>query len=87
MGFLKAHSKISLITGLLSGILVLLSYKLGDKNPKAGYLYISGISLCLSILFLLRYTATQIFVPSGLMFLLSTTTFVIVGLSLIKSKK
>ena len=87
MGYLKAHSTISLITGLISGILILLSYVMSNKNPKAGYLYIAAISLWLGVFFLNRYMQTYIFMPSGLMFLMSMTTFVIVGLGYFKIKK
>lgn len=87
IGYLKAHSIVSLITGLISGILILLSYVTSNKNPKSGYLYIAAISLCLGIFFLNRYMQTFVFMPSGLMFLMSMTTFVIVGLGYFKIKK
>lgn len=87
IGFLKAKSIISLISGALSGLLVLLAYKFGTRDPKSAYLYIAAISLCLAIFFLIRYSASQVFIPSGLMFLLSTTTFVVIGLSFLKSQK
>ena len=87
MGFLKAHSKMSLITGLISGLLVLLSYVIGKKNPKSGYLYIAAISLCLGMFFLNRYMHTHLFMPGGLMFLLSMTTFTVVALGYFKTKK
>ena len=87
MGFLKAHSKMSLITGILSGILVFLSYNLGKKNPKSAYLYICTISLCLGVFFLYRFSLNHAIMPGGFMFLFSITTFVVAGLSFLKEKK
>ena len=87
MGFIKAHSKISLITGSISGILVLLACKIGSKSPKEGYLFISAISLVLSIFFATRFSHTGAFMPSGLMLILSVTTFAVVGLNWLKKGK
>lgn len=86
MGFVKAHSKISLMTGIVSGILVFLACKFGTQKPKEGYLFVAAISLVLAIFFSLRFTATHAFMPAGLMLILSTTTFAVVGLSFLKHK-
>ncbi len=82
MGFLKAHSKMSLITGVVSGLIVLLSCKM---NSKSSYLYVSAISLVLAGFFSFRFAHSHLFMPAGLMLILSTTTFCIVGLSWFKS--
>ncbi len=87
MGFVKAHSKMSLLTGVMSGILVFLACNIGAKNAKNGYLFVSAISLMLSIFFVLRFSHSHVFMPSGLMSILSMTTFVVVGLSFLKHKK
>ena len=84
MGFLKAHSKISLITGAISGLVVLLSCKIKSSSA---YLYVSSISLILAGFFSYRFAATHSFMPAGLMLILSTMTFCIVALSWFKSKK
>jgi uncharacterized membrane protein (UPF0136 family) len=83
MGFLKAHSKMSLITGAVSGLIVLLSCKI---NSKSSYLYVSAISLVLAGFFSYRFAHSHAFMPAGLMLILSTTTFCIVSLSWFKSK-
>lgn len=80
IAYIKVKSLISLVTGVISGILVLISLLIGKKSARAGYLYIASISLCLSFVFLLRYFSTHTFVPGGLLFLFSITTFVITGL-------
>ncbi len=79
IGFLKAHSKPSLITGALSCLIVLVAWQLGSKKPKAGYLFIASTSLMLSMFFLIRFAETQAFMPGGLMLILSTITFAIAG--------
>ncbi len=84
MGFLKAHSKVSLITGAISGLIVLLSCKIKSKSS---YLYISAISLILCGFFSYRFAGSHSFMPSGLMLILSTTTFCVVSLSWFKSRK
>ncbi len=84
MGFLKAHSKVSLLTGAVSGLVVLLSCKV---QAKSSYLYVSAISLVLAGFFSYRFAQNHAFMPAGLMLILSTTTFCIVSLSWFKSKK
>ena len=86
LGFVKAGSTISLLTGLTSGLLVFLSCKIGTTKPKEGYLYVAAISLVLAIFFTIRFAATSHFMPNGLMLVLSTMTFVIVGLNYLKNK-
>ena len=87
MGFVKVHSKMSLLTGTISGILVFLACRFGVKKPKEGYLFVAAISLILAIFFSLRFTGTHAFMPAGLMLILSTTTFAVVGLSFLRQKK
>lgn len=84
MGYVKAQSKMSLLTGLVSGLIVLLALKVSEKNPKAGYLFIASISLVIAIFFSLRFAASHAFMPSGLMLILSTITYVFVARGWIK---
>ena len=84
MGFLKAHSTISLITGGVSGLIVLMSSKMKQKSS---YLYVSAISLVLAGFFSYRFAHSHAFMPAGLMLILSTTAFCIVSLSYFKSRK
>ena len=87
MGFIKAHSKMSLLIGGISGFLVLLACNIGSKDPKAGYLFIATISMILSVLFLQRFVIHYAFFPAGFMLILSTTTCAVTALSYIKRKK
>lgn len=84
IGFLKVHSKISLLTGIVSGLIVLLSCKI--KSASA-YLYVSAISLVLAGFFSYRFAHSHALIPTGLMLILSTTVFCIVSLSWFKAKK
>ena len=84
MGFLKAHSKISLITGAISGLIILASCKMKSKSS---YLYVSAISLVLAGFFSYRFAHSHALMPAGLMLILSTTTFCVVSLSWFKLKK
>ena len=86
IGFTKAHSKWSLIIGLVSGIFILVSYKIGDKNPKAAYLFIASMSLILGIFFSMRYAVHHTFMPGGLMFILSSLTYIAVARGWLKNK-
>ena len=86
MGFVKAHSKYSLIVGVLSGLLIFLCVKVGSSNFKAGYLFTASISLVLAMFFSLRFASTHAFMPGGLMLILSTITYVTVARGWLKNK-
>ena len=87
MGFIKAHSQPSLITGVVGGLLVFIAIMISEKKPKEGYLFVAAISLIMSIFFSMKYAATHTLVPAGVMLILSATTFAVVGLSFLKHKK
>ncbi len=78
IGYIKAHSKLSLITGSISCLFVLLALKIQEKNPKSGFLFLASISLVLSVFFLKRFLKAYAFMPGGLMFILSLLIFVVV---------
>lgn len=86
MGYVKAGSTMSIVFGILSGVLIFLSCHVGKKDPKSAYLYIAAISLCLAMFFLFRFSITGSLMPGGIMFLFSMTTFVVSGLSWFKEK-
>jgi uncharacterized membrane protein (UPF0136 family) len=74
IGFFKAHSTASLLTGTISSVIVISAWQLCSKKPRAGYLFISAISLILFMFFLIRFTKSYAFMPGGLMLILSTIT-------------
>lgn len=85
-GFVTVQSLTSLIVGTLSGIIIFLATKIGEKKPKQGYLFIAAVSLVLALFFSLKLAANPSLIPNGLMLVLSTTTFVIVGLNYLKKR-
>ena len=87
IGFIKAGSVISLGVGILSCTLIIVSCKVGDKDPKSGYFYITSISLVLASFFIYRFIKTHHFMPGGLMAVLSTINCLVTGFSLLKMKK
>ena len=72
----RAGSKISLIMGLASGALVLISTSVLVTYPKAGYIALTIIGGILSVSFLMRYLKTHAIFPSGVFCLLSFIFFV-----------
>jgi len=67
MGYQKAGSQVSLISGVISGLLLLIGAYLVSGGVLAG-LYLSGaVSLLLVIVFVIRLVKTQKFMPAGLM--------------------
>lgn len=67
MGYQKARSQVSLISGLISGLLLLIGAYLLFGGVLAG-LFLSGVvSLLLVIVFVIRLVKTKKFMPAGLM--------------------
>ena len=66
----KAGSKVSLIAGLTSGALVLLTYysSLAEKNKFLALAILAGV---LAVTFLMRFIKTQKIMPSGMLFAVS----------------
>ncbi len=67
----KAGSKISLIMGLISGILVFLGFYLTSLNFKNGFLFLTIIGGVLSAMFVMRLVKTQNFMPSGILLIIT----------------
>ena len=85
MGYLKAQSKISLIAGLLSGIVVLAGLYLSRTNYKSGMLLIAITSSLLTIMFIQRFLVTKKFMPSGMLLCFSFAMAVLAVLKWLKS--
>ena len=69
-GYRKAGSKVSLISGVISGVLLLVgAFLLGDANPVGGLIAFI-VSLVLVIVFAIRLAKTRKFMPAGLMVIL-----------------
>jgi len=70
LGF-KAGSKVSLIMGLVSGILVFGGLAIMRSNARMGLLFLSIIGGVLSVTFLMRFLKTQKVMPSGMLLTIS----------------
>ena len=80
----KAGSKISLISGSISGLLILLGVYLINVNTKGGYGLLSAISGLLAITFVIRFIKTHQVIPSGALFMLSLISFIFAASLLIQ---
>jgi len=80
LGYVKAQSKPSLISGLISGIALLIAWFMTLQTYDAGMTLATVLAIALVIVFLIRFRKTKAFMPAGLMALLSLVfagTFVI----------
>lgn len=68
---LKKGSKVSLIMGLSSGILVFGGLWLLGFNPKVAWIFLTGLNVLLSLAFISRLIKTRKFMPSGMLFVVT----------------
>ena len=66
-GYIKSQSKPSLISGCLSGILLLIAAAMQIRGSSLGLLFSRIIILLLVAVFTIRLTKTGKFMPSGIM--------------------
>lgn len=71
MGHIKAGSQASLISGIVFGVLLLLSSLAMYKEKRFGYFLAVGLAFFLDAFFTYRFTLTHSFFPSGMMSLAS----------------
>jgi len=67
IGYVKAKSNQSLISGLGSGISLAIAWYVSLQNPTVGLAIATIIALALVIVFALRFRATNKFMPAGLL--------------------
>jgi len=84
MGFMKAGSKISLIAGLISGLLVIIGLIISNTNAQLGIGIVAATSALLCISFLMRLLKTQSFMPSGMLLVLSVVALSVSVIHLIQ---
>ncbi len=77
MGYVSAKSKPSLISGVVSGLLLLISGVLQWQQIPVGLVFAQIITLVLAIVFVIRLWKTRKFMPAGLMLVLSVAMLVI----------
>lgn len=66
-GYTKVGSKASLISGLVSGSILLVAWFVTLNNPTAGLAIATVSALALLIVFGIRFNKTRQFMPAGLM--------------------
>lgn len=76
IGYFKAGSQASLISGGLSGLLILASAFALLKGKPLGYYGLLGLSLLLAVFFGMRFFKAWAFMPAGLMLTLSVITLI-----------
>lgn len=77
IGYTKAKSQASLISGGISGILLVISGVLMFKGIAAASYFALLISLTLLVVFTQRFSAKRAFMPAGLMLILSLLASVV----------
>ena len=76
IGYRQAGSQVSLISGLISGLLLLIAaYMLYGRSP-AGPLLAAIVSLALVIVFVIRLAKTRKFMPAGVMIIMGVINLV-----------
>ncbi|UIE39160.1 TMEM14 family protein [Leptodesmis sichuanensis] len=81
VGYIKASSQQSLISGLVSGIALAIAWFLSLQNPSAGFALATFLALGLLIVFAIRFRKTGKLMPAGLMAALSLVAMVIFAVS------
>lgn len=67
IGYLKARSKPSLISGIVSGLLLIIGALRAAQGIASGLWVVKIVTLVLVIVFIVRLIKTKKFMPAGLM--------------------
>lgn len=86
IGYIKAKSKKSLISGISSGLGLVVAWFLCGVAPIMGLGLATLISIVLFIVFLLRLFRTRSFMPSGMMMVFSLIATVLFSLGLLAAE-
>ncbi|MBE9078211.1 hypothetical protein IQ241_13065 [Romeria aff. gracilis LEGE 07310] len=76
LGYTKAGSKISLISGIVSGLLLIAGAVLYSGGNPVGLLLAQIVTLVLVIVFIIRLVKTRKFMPAGLMVIAGVITLI-----------
>ena len=77
IGYLKAKSQLSLISGILSGLLLFIAAFLENQGYDLGRLLAQVVTIALIIVFGLRVRKTRKFMPAGLMLIAGVFSLII----------
>ncbi len=84
MGYVSAKSTPSLISGLVSGALLIVAFALSLRYPKAGFGLAALIALALGVFFLMRFIHTGKWMPAGVSVVLSALMLLLMLWSLFR---
>lgn len=80
VGYIKAQSKASLISGIASGVVLAIAGYVARQTPAIGLPLATVLAMVLLIVFAVRFRKTGKFIPAGLMMaisLIATLVFLI----------
>ncbi|MDY6780978.1 MAG: TMEM14 family protein [Cyanobacteriota bacterium] len=78
MGYVKVKSQASLISGTVSGILLILAAIASLNGQAWGIFVAAAITVVLIIVFVIRFLKTRKFMPAGLMIVAGIPTFALI---------
>ncbi len=64
MGYVEAKSIMSILTGGLAGVLIIIAGVMSNSNPKAGYGTAAVLALLLTAFFIYRFVSTHKAMPA-----------------------
>ena len=73
-GYIKSKSKPSLISGVISGVLLLIAAFMQSQGSNLGLLISKVITVLLIAVFAIRLTKTKKFMPTGIMLIAGAIT-------------
>jgi uncharacterized membrane protein (UPF0136 family) len=77
IGYKQAQSKASLISGTISGLLLILGGVLRSLGQTWGLVLASIVTVALVVVFTIRLTKTRKFMPAGLMIVVGVAALVV----------
>lgn len=77
IGYIQARSKASLISGIVSGILLIFGAIMQLQGQTWGLILATVVTVFLVIVFAMRLTKTRKFIPAGLMTVLGVAALVV----------
>jgi uncharacterized membrane protein (UPF0136 family) len=64
MGYIEAKSIMSILTGGLAGVLIIIAGVMSNSNPKAGYGSAAVLAIALTAFFIYRFMSTHKAMPA-----------------------
>jgi uncharacterized membrane protein (UPF0136 family) len=68
---MQKGSKVSMVLGLISGILFFWGLWIMTFAPQVAWIFLSCLNVVLSLIFIVRFIKTRVFMPSGMLLLVT----------------